>query len=675
MRYSETGFNLEVDLSRGNIERVATDPRLTEQYLGGLGTNAKILWDRVPPEAEPFSPENLLIFSTGLLVGTPAVGCNRTIVSTFSPQTRLMAFSMMGGFWAPELKYAGYDKLILRGKSPELVYLWIHNDKVEIRDASHLRGKGAVETAELIREELKEPRAQIASIGLAGENRVYYASIEQGRSSASRGGIGAVMGDKGIKAIAVRGTKDVNIARPAEFMEMCNEVLRYIEARRENPIPGVMPILAGLGSPQEMAIHDEKWHTENFAWGNSRHRRKGFWTEEVETKWTETMENMRTRLISCHNCPMKCGATISVPGLPTYMMKCFSKLTYTMAAMSDLEFGLKIAQRATEYGVDAFSAPQVMAFAIELYDAGILTDTDLPGFPADNEERFFWLLDRIVRREGIGDVLANGTHWAAEQIGNGAHEYAHNNIKKHEQLPLKLGMLNPIYFLMYSTGEKINITQIEGNFPQAPFATREEREAFVKDWDHVPDEKFKRYFVDWEPRGEKSIPHYPGIEATCEIVDWQEKMHYIDDATGMCAGLSSFPLKPPYHIHNLPPFISAATGMDLDEEGLTTIAKRIRNLVRSVNIRKGMRRKDEKPPDDHWKKRFPELEKDLLDAYYEFKGWNSQGIPTEKSLRELGLDYVADDFLARGILTEGEEAAAAEASTENTTNQGGGTAS
>jgi benzoyl-CoA reductase subunit BamB len=290
MRYAETGFDLEIDLTRGNIERVATDPALTDLYLGGLGTTAKILWDRVPPETEPFSPENLLIFSTGLLVGTPAIGCNRTIVATFSPQTELMAFSMMGGFWAPELKYAGYDKVILRGKSPELVYLWINNDKVEIRDASHLQGMGSLETAEAIRQELDDPQIQIASIGLAGENRVYYASIEQGRSSASRGGIGAVMGDKGLKAIAVRGTNDVHVARPAEFIEMCNGVMEYIKLRNENPIPGVMPILAGLGSPQEMAIHDEKWHTENFAWGNSRERRKGFWTEEIEQKWTNTMD-------------------------------------------------------------------------------------------------------------------------------------------------------------------------------------------------------------------------------------------------------------------------------------------------------------------------------------------------------------------------------------------------
>ncbi len=652
MRYAETGINLEIDLSRGNIEKVQTDPELTGLYLGGLGTNARLLWDRVPPETEPFSPDNLLIFAAGLLCGTPATGCNRTIVSTISPQTGLMAFSMMGGFWAPELKYAGYDKIVLRGKSPDLVYLWIKDDKVEIRDASHLHGKGAVETAEIIRKELNEPKAQIAAIGLAGESRVYFASIEQGRSSASRGGIGAVMGDKGVKAIAVRGTNDINVAKPLEFLELCNEVLEYIKFREEHPIPGVMPILAGLGSPQEMKIHDEKWHTENFMWGNSRVRRKGFWTDEIAKQWTETMENARTRLISCYNCPMKCGATISMPGLPTYMMKCFTKLTYTMAAMSDLDFGLRIAQRATEYGVDGFSAPQVMAFAVELYENGIITDEDMPGFPSDNEERFYWLLDKIVRREGIGDILADGTYWAAKKIGKGAEEYAHNNIKKHEQLPLKLSMLNPIYFLMYSTGEKINITQIEGQFPQAPFPKREQREEFVKDWIQVPHERFKQYFLDWELRGENSIPFYPTVEMTCDIVDWQEMMHYIDDALGMCAGLSSFPLKPPYHIHNYPKFISSGAGIDMDEEKLKKAARRYRTLVRAINIRRGMRRKDDKPPENHWKKRFPELEKKLLDEYYKLKGWNNDGIPTKESLEDLGLDYVAEDFIKRGILSD-----------------------
>ncbi len=654
MRYAETGYNLEIDMSTGNIEKVETDTELTNHYLGGLGTNARILWDRVPPEADPFSPDNLLIFGAGLLTGTPAIGCNRTIITTYSPQTLYMAFSMMGGFFAPELKHAGYDKVIFRGKSPDLVYVWINNDQVEIRDASHLRGKGAVETEKLLKEELGDSRVQVASIGLAGENRVYMASIEHGRSSASRLGLGAVMGDKGIKAIAVRGTKDVNLARPMEVIDFCNYLIDYIPERDSNPIPGVMPILAGLGSPKEMLIHDEKWHTENFMWGNARTRIKDYWTKDVEEKWKETQESVRTRLISCYNCPMECGAIVSVPGISTYMMKCFSKLTYTMAAYSDLDFGFRIAQRATEYGVDGFSTPQVMAFALELYEAGILTDDDLPGLPEGNEERFYWLLDRIVRREGIGDVLANGVYWAARAIGKGAEEYDHNTIKKHEQLPLKLSMLNPIYFLMWATGEKINITQIEGNFPQAPFPTREEREAFVEDWPHVPHEKFKEYFVNWELRGENSFPYYPPPEATCDIVDWQETMHYIDDALGVCAGLSSFPLKPPYHIHNWPVLISAATGMEMDKDKLWEIARRNRTLIRAINVRRGLRRKDDRPPENHWKKRFPELEETLLDTYYELKGFDKNGIPTRESLHDLNMDFISEDFEKRGIYNDGQ---------------------
>jgi len=651
VRYAETGVNLEIDLSSGSIEREATDPKLTQLHLGGLGTNAKILWDRVSPDVDPFSPDNLLIFGAGLLAGTPAPGANRTIITSYSPQTLLMGYSIMGGFFAPEMKYAGYDKIIFRGKSPRLIYVWIHNNKVELRDASHLRGKGAIETAELIKQELKEPNAQVAAIGLAGENRVFTASIEQGRSSASRLGLGAVMGDKNIKAVVVRGTQDINLARPAEFYQQCNDVLKYIKYRNDNPVPNVMTILQGLGSPQEMLHVDEAWHTQNFMWGNSRVRRKDFWNKEIEERWKSVQLGVRKRLISCYNCPMKCGAIISVPGLTTYMMKCFSKLTYTMAAfVDDLDFGFKIAQRATEYGVDGFSTPQIMAFAFELKEAGILTDVDFAGCPTDNEGKFYWLLDRIVRREGIGDILANGTYWAAQKIGKGAEVYAHNNIKKHEQLPLKLGMLNPVYFLMYATGEKINITQIEGQFPQSPFITTAEKEEFVKDWIQVPDEKFKKIVMDWEIRGERSNPYYPTVDMSVDIVDWQETMHYIDDALGVCAGLSSFPLKPPYHMHNYPHFISAGTGMDIDEEGLKNVYRRNRNLIRAINVRRGLRRSDEKPPEDHWKKRFPELEEKLLDAYYKFKGWDNQGIPTKKSLQELDLGYVAEDLEKRGII-------------------------
>ncbi len=654
MRYGDTGYNLEIDLSTGNIERVETDPKETETYLGGLGTNSKILWDRVPPETEPFSPDNLIIFSAGLLGGTLAPGANRTIISSISPQTLYTGFSILGGFWAPELKHAGYDKVIVRGKSPDLVYLYINNDRVEIRDASHLKGKSTYETTKILREELDEPNLQVLSIGLAGENRVYFASIEAATSSASRQGMGAIMGDKNLKAIAVRGTKDITIAKPLEFMEECNKVLDYIQYRLENPIPGVPAILAFIGSPQEMALHDEKWHTISFSWGNARVRRKDFWNDEVAKEWARAMDDARKKLISCYNCPVRCRGIIQVPGYPSYVMKCFSKLTYVMAAMADdLDFGFQIASIAQSHGVDGFSAPQVMAFAIELYEAGILTDKDLPDFPSDNKERFYYLLDKIVKREGIGDILADGVYWAARKIGKGAEKYDHNTIKKHEQIPIKLGMLNPIYYIMWSTGEKANITQIEGQLPQAPLP-KDIREEFVKDWIQIPtgkEERFKSFILEWGEEG-KTFPFWPPPDLIAELVEWQEIMHYIDDSLGLCAGLSSFPLKPPYHMHNLPLFISYATGMDIDEERLWETATRVRNLVRANNIRRGLRRKDEKPPEDHWKKRFPEYEAKLMDEYYKYRGWNKEGIPTKDTLLKLGLDYVYEDFVKRGILKE-----------------------
>ena len=330
MRYGETGYNLEVDLATGNIERVETDPKLMELHLGGLGTSVKLHWDRVPPETKAFDDGNILVISTGLLNGTPAFSANRTVVTFISPQTGLLGYPMMGGFFSAEMKYAGYDKFVIRNKSPKWVYLWVNNDKVELRDASHLVGRGALETQDLIRKELGEPRAQVAAIGPAGEHKCFTASIEQGRSSSSRLGGGAVMGDKKIKAVAVRGTKDLNLYDGVKFMKLMDDVKAYINFRNENPIPDVMTILSGIGSPQEMVHTDEKWHSENFMWGNARTRRRDFWSKENEMNWTTTQLATVKRLISCFNCPQHCGGLVSYQNGPYYMMKCFGKLTSRM---------------------------------------------------------------------------------------------------------------------------------------------------------------------------------------------------------------------------------------------------------------------------------------------------------------------------------------------------------
>lgn len=647
MRYAETGFNLEVDLSRGNIEKVQTNPRDTELYLGGQGTAAKILWDRVPPEVEPFSPDNLLIFSPGLLDGTPIPGANRTDVSTISPLNNYYKDSLFGGFFGPELKHAGYDKIVLRGKASGLVYLWIHNDKVEIRDASHLQGKGALETGELIKEELGVQEAQVAAIGLAGENKVYMASIEHSNASSSRG-VGVIMGDKRVKAIAVRGTKDINVAQPAELFQKSLEMYQYIY-----DIPDAGDFMAHED--------DEEWHVNNFAWGNARARRKDYWDKQKEERWKSIGESVRLRWTACYNCPKDCHQALKYPGRRPIFQKCYSKLTYLMAAYEELDFNYNILGLTQEYGLDGYSTPQVMAFAVELYEAGILTDEELPDFPSDNAERFFYLLELIVRREGVGDALANGVYWAARQIGNGAEEYDHNTTKKFEQVPIKLKRVQYPYFLMYATGAKMNITQIEGSFPQAPIADKEERQKFVQNWWAAPD-YFKDLFIQWEPRTQ--LP----FEGAIKVSDWNETMHYIDDALGICSFLSAFMGqmggRQPYHIFNLPTFTSLAVGFDLDIEELWQTAARNRNLVRAINVRRGLSREEEKPPEDHWQIREPENEKKLLDEYYRFKGWTQEGIPTKEKLDELGLDFVSQDLIQRGILTNSQEDSSKEAAGE-----------
>ena len=649
MRYAETGVNLEIDLSRGNIEKVETDPKLMELYLGGQGTAAKILWDRVPPEVDPFSPDNLLIFSSGLLNGTPVPGANRVAVNSFSPQTNLMAHSLMGGFIGPEMKHAGYDKIIFRGKAPDLVYLYVNNDTVEIRDATHLRGKGSAETGDMLKKELKDARVQVAAIGPAGENRVYMASIDHGHSSAARGP-GPVMGDKRIKAIAIRGTKDINIAHPAELFEICQRLHKKIAES------------ADVGD--WMAVdEDDSFHHNNFAWGNARTRIKNYWSKELEDRWRKLKYDHMDRQTSCYNCPKQCRNVISWQGRRRFAYKCYGKDTYHMAAFQELDFTYDILGVAQDYGLDSYSTPQAIAFALELLEAGILTDKDFPGMPSDVRGRFFYLLEKIAFREGIGDVLANGVYHAARQIGNGAEEYDHNTTKKFEQLPIKLGKLNPPYFLMIATAEKMAITQIEGSFPQDPLPTMEEREEFVRKWAPVvPDEKFLKYFLEWEKRNEISN------EASCAITDWNEAMHYIDDSTGLCGFVSSFRGQfgggVTYHMNNIPEVISLATGMELDKDGLWRNFQRNRNLVRAVNVRRGLRRKDEKPPEDHWAVRDHEFEQKLLDDYYEFKGWNNDGIPTKETLGELDLNYVSEDFIKRGILMDGEETPSKEASKE-----------
>lgn len=638
MRYAETGFNLEIDLSKGSIDKVETDPKETALHLGGNGLNAKLLFDRVPPGTDPWSPDNLLIFGNGLLNGTIVPGANRVSVDTIAPLNGLMGHSLMGGFFGAEMKMAGYDRIVIRGKAPDLVYLAIHNDKVEIRDARHLRGKGIYDTSCLIKEELKDQRAWVAAIGPAGENRVITASIDCGNSSASRTA-GPVMGSKNLKAIAIRGTKDINLAHPAELWELCSRLRKELD---ENPNVG-----------DWMAVdEDDSFHHNNFSWGNARVRRKTFWSATLEERWRNLKYDHMSRQTGCWNCPKACHNVIQWPGRRRFSYKCYGKDTYHMASFQELDFTYEILGIAQDLGLDSYSTPQVVAFALELLEAGILKPSDFPGMPSDVRGRFYYLINKIAFREGIGDVLAHGTSGAAAIIGNGAEAYDHNTIKKFEQLPIKLGKLNPAYFLMIATGEDMAITQIEGSFPQDPITDPELREEFIRKWVACPDDKFKVWFRQWEKRDQ--LPD----DAMVAITDWNECMHYLDDSLGFCGFVSSFRGQfggtTGYHVWNMPDVITHATGIEFDKDRLWECFMRNRNMVRALNARLGLRRYMERPPEDHWAVRNEEYEQQLLTKYYDFKGWTFDGIPTKETLEKLNLGYVAEDLIKRGVLTGDE---------------------
>lgn len=657
MRYAEAGFDLEIDLSRGNIEKIASDPKDSELYLGGQGTAAKILWERVPPEVDPASPRNVLIFSAGLLDGTQAPGANRTSISTIDPQSNLYVNSGLGGTFGPELKHAGYDRIIVTGTAESLVYLWINGDEVEIRDAGHLKGKSPLETAALIRKELKDSKAQVLAIGLAGENGVLAASIDHGNSSASRGPA-VVMGDKRLKAIAVRGSKELAVARPREHFENCD---RHFQGIYDNPSCGDLFL-----NPADVS-----WHANNQPWVHPRGRVKGYWMEELEKQWAlrvereeiswqwenysqemeevhETVvdESRRLRGTGCYNCPKDCHQAVYLPGKRTYLLKSYAKLAYAMAAYPQLQFNYDVLYAMQDCGLDEFATAHLLAFALELHQAGILTEADLPDFPEDAAGRLCYLVERIARREGVGALLAHGVSPAAQQIGKGA-EALNRGGRSFGQIPPVPEITGAPYYLMYAVGGKMSITQEEGSFPQLPIPAKRARKSFVKNWEAAP-ERFKNWFLEWEPG--QQLP----VEAAVNVVEWNEALHYADDSLGICPLLSSFRGqfggRPPFHLHNLPGVVSEATGRELDTAGLWQAIARIAQLVRAINVRRGLRRADEKAPGVEWKLDGPGEEEKLLDAYYDFKGWTRDGIPHKATLEALGLGFVSDDLAERGIL-------------------------
>jgi len=634
MPYGWAGTNLEVDLSSGKIEKQQGDPKLYSDYLGGKGYNAKLFWDRVPPEADAFSPDNLLIFGTGVLSATMVPSANRTCITFKSPVTGMHYFSTFGGFLAPEMKHAGYQTIIISGKSPTPVYLWINDDKVEIRDASHLWGKGTHETQRILREELKNNKVQIVCVGPAGENKVYMASIEHGAgASASRAGVGAVMGDKNLKAIAVYGTRDVNIANSSRLTELCEYILG-----RTGPLREVIEKFAELHG-REMA---------------------GMYYGNLNLMYREIPRDSEFRQIirnACYNCGIRCKSVSPRSDGGYTFIKCLSR-TYPLVCDKSIDwnFGTRCHELCEEYGLDSVSVGRTIAFAIELYEKGILTKAETDGMDLEwgNQEVFLSLIEKIIRREGFGDILANGTHGAACQIGKGAEEYAHLS-KKLELIAGPIAEYSPFWALEQAISDKADPTRNMSIVSQMTWLEpKEEREAYINSGFFCYPQEFEKYFMeDFDFIGADP-------EAGCQIASYDEETFTITDLTGLCNFWTVFFPYPPINSRSLiADLLSCVTGMDTDEVELTKIARRTVNLVRASKVRAGLKRKDDtvpkmffqRTPPPPWQTLNPDKFNEWIDRFYEIRGWSSEGIPTKETLEELGLDYVSQDLERRGILT------------------------
>lgn len=640
MFFGWTGIDLEVDLGTGNVERSDADLDVCRAYLGGRSLGAKIAWDRISPETEPFSPENLLVFNTGALTGTTCPGANRAIVTTRSPQNNLQTYSSFGGFWGAELKFAGYDSLVVAGKSAIPVYIWIDDGRVEVRDARHLWGKDTFETQRIIRQDADCPDAQIVCIGPAGENRVYCASLEHGQgSSASRAGIGAVMGDKNLKAIAVRGTKAIQIARPSEFGPLCEQLLLLAQAEKARIDDVSHNQTAGL---MRLSL-----------WGNLESELR---LKEIGDLHAQFLEAHRPRRPACFNCQIGCRQAVRLPGSSSFSYsKCVSPYCYLPAfKIESLDFNYRAYELVERLGMDTVSICALGPFAIELFEKGILTEADTDGLRLEfgNEEVALKLIEMIGRREGIGDVLADGVLGAARRIGRGAAQYAHH-VKGLE--PVAFPHQFAYIGFAAALADRPDVTRQVSYVPQHLLrATDDFKEEYMKSafWPY-PDEWKDLVRPAFDPTG-------GDWERMSKMLSRDRDEINLSDCTGVCTFWTDFAIWSPVKGWDQAALLSYATGMDMDEEEALWRASRGGALIRAYNAILGLRRKDDVAPEIFFRQpaspRFAPLDRTKFDRvvaeYYKLRGWNAEGIPTKEKLLELGLDFVAEELVSRGLYGE-----------------------
>lgn len=606
------GKDIYVDLSRKETTVEKPHEDLLRKFIGGLNLAIKILYDEVEPGINPLGPENRLIFVTSPLVGTltPAA-CQYSVVAK-SPLTGFIGFGRSKGFFAPELKFAGYDNIVVKGRADDPLYLWIHDNDVEFRSASHLWGKDTYETEELIRKELGDTKIKVACIGQAGESLSLMALIMNDKGhAAARCGIGAVMGSKKLKAIAVRGSKKVPVVDNDKLLALRKEWHR-ISKENKTAIDMSEYGTAGTYDRTEVRHLAGDLPTKN-------------WTTTLFPEWRNLSgqhmkEKYPTRKTACFNCHIGHDYEIDIPSGPFAGSYVYPEYECTVAFGSNIgnpntESMIKLTDIANRYGMDSIECSHTISMVMEGYEKNIIKREDLDGLELTwgNAEAVIQLMDKIVKREGIGSILADGVKRAADMLGT-------------PNLAIHTKKMSPIlHDLRHNWGWLINYTV-------GPAGPTHQGYAAMKDAEVMP---------------EPLPPHSPrkkGETAKRGQIKW-----FGWDCLGVCR----------HAVYGVPTsllleFLSAVTGWKIDFEEFSRIIERGITLSRAFNIRNGLTPADdwpserqlEPPPDGPAKGITAKtMLRGMIDEYYEHMGWDPvTGKPWKGTLNDLGLEEVAKDL-------------------------------
>jgi aldehyde:ferredoxin oxidoreductase len=585
------GNMVYVDLSTGAITIKPTPPELKKDYIGGRGFGIRILTDMVDPEIDPLSDKNILVFAAGPLTGTGIPLGSRYEVSTISPLTGLAVSANSGGVFGWKLKKAGFDAVILSGKSAKPVYLFLDNGKAELRDAAHLWGKTTGETTEAIVDELKDPSVRVSCIGPAGENLVLISCIINEKTrAAGRGGVGAVMGSKNLKAVAARGDLPIKPADEVLLKGVKERVKKKIE---EN---GIAKGLHDYGTAVLVNILNENYlmPTRNFQTAHF---------SGAEKISGETMtKTILKKPKGCYACIIQCGRVHEFDGEtgegPEY------EPDWGFGAdcgIDDLKMIARANNICNEYGLDSISVPTTIACLMEMAEKGYVNHPIRFG----DANGMLKLVEQIARREDIGDELAEGSFRFATKYG---HPELSMSSKKQE-LPAYDPRGIQGYGLATATsnrgGDHVYGYMISPEILGSP-------------------EKLDPYVTAGKPQWVKTFQ-----DLTAAI-----------DASGMCL-FTSFALG----AEDYADLLTATTGVKVDSEELLKVGERIWNLQKLYNIKRGFGRKDDTLParllTEPLKEGAPAGQvsriHEMLDEYYALRGWDAEGIPTKEKLRELGL--------------------------------------